>query len=139
MSELAKGIWLTSNNINLYFFRVYMCEEAEALLHSSKSTNKFLKTFITIFLLFIVSCIQFGCQDAVIGTVTTLDFFVGIFFDNLSLLVAIVCLGLYTNLSDPEVQILGSMPFLFMLFFSTTFSPGAGVTGLKELRYLFPR
>ena len=37
------------------------------------------------------------------------------------------------------VQTLGSMPFLFMVFFSTTFSPGAGVTGLKNMRYLFAR
>ena len=31
------------------------------------------------------------------------------------------------------------MPFMFMIFFSTTFSPGSGVNGLKELRYLFTR
>jgi hypothetical protein len=31
------------------------------------------------------------------------------------------------------------MPFLFMIFFSTTFSPGSGVDGVKELRYLFAR
>jgi hypothetical protein len=54
-------------------------------------------------------------------------------------MVAILCLGLYTDLPDQQVQILGSMPFLFMIFFSTTFSPGAGVAGLKNLRYLFSR
>ena len=26
-----------------------------------------------------------------------------------------------------------------MIFFSTTFSPGSGVAGVKELRYLFAR
>ena len=31
------------------------------------------------------------------------------------------------------------MPFLFMIFFSITFSPGAGVDGLKVLRFLFSR
>ena len=31
------------------------------------------------------------------------------------------------------------MPFLFMIFFSSTFSPGAGVDSLKVLRFLFPR
>jgi len=31
------------------------------------------------------------------------------------------------------------MPFLFMIFFSTTFSPGAGVEGVKEIRWLFSR
>ena len=37
------------------------------------------------------------------------------------------------------VQMVGGMPFLFMIFFSTTMSPGAGVGGFKEMRYLFPR
>lgn len=37
------------------------------------------------------------------------------------------------------VQILASFPFLLMIFFSTTFSPGAGVAGVKSLRYLFSR
>ena len=37
------------------------------------------------------------------------------------------------------MQILASLPFLFMIFFSTTFSPGSGVAGVKELRYLFAR
>jgi len=120
-------------------WRNYMTEEAEALLHSSKSMNKFLKTVVILLLLFIVSTIQFWCQDAVIGTLTSTEFFIGIVFDNFSYLVNIICLGLYTDLSDPEVQMLGSVPFLLMIFFSTTFSPGAGVEGLKELRYLFPR
>merc|ERR1712029_42157 len=75
-----------------------------ALLHSSKSMNKLLKTCLTLFLL-----------------------------------VSIILFGLYSDLPDAAVQILGAMPFLFMIFFSTTFSPGAGVRGLKELRYLFSR
>mmetsp|Transcript_16799 Transcript_16799/g.36243 ORF Transcript_16799/g.36243 Transcript_16799/m.36243 type:complete len:481 (+) Transcript_16799:147-1589(+) len=126
-------------SMQLVDWRNYMVEEAEALLHSSKSMNKFLKTCISIFLVFFVSCVRFWCQDAVIGTLTSVEFFFGMFFDNFSLVIAMICLGLYTNLSDHEVQILGAMPFLLMIFFSTTFSPGAGVNGLKGLRYLFPR
>lgn len=125
--------------LQLCDWRIYMIEEAEALLHSSQSVNKFLKTILTLFLLLIITCVQFGCQDAVLGTMTTVQFFVGILFDNLSLLVSMITLGLYTNLPDQAVQILGAMPFLLMIFFSTTFSPGAGVKGLKELRYLFSR
>lgn len=34
---------------------------------------------------------------------------------------------------------LSGLPFLFVIFFSTTYSPGAGVAGLKALRYLFSR
>ena len=70
----------------------------------------------------------------VLGTLTTWGFFFGVLFDNLSLLVSMVTLGLYTNLPDQAVQILGAMPFLLMIFFSTTFSPGAGVPGVKALR-----
>ena len=37
------------------------------------------------------------------------------------------------------MQIIAGLPFLFMIFFSTTFSPGAGVEGIKFLRFLFAR
>lgn len=37
------------------------------------------------------------------------------------------------------MQIFSAFPFLFMIFFSTTFSPGAGLDGVKDLRYLFAR
>lgn len=140
---IAAGIisFFTANPyfLQLCDWRVFMEEEAEALLHSSKSMNKMLKTSLTLVLLLIISSIQFACMHAVIGTMSTFDFFIGVLFDNLSLLVAMVCLGLYTNLPDQAVQIFGSMPFLLMIFFSTTFSPGAGVKGVKELRYLFSR
>ncbi|EED87024.1 predicted protein [Thalassiosira pseudonana CCMP1335] len=125
--------------LQLTDWRIYMIEEAEALLHSSKSTNKFLKTCLTLGLLVIISTIQFGVMNIVIDTLGAGKFYVGILFDNLSLLISMVCLGLYTDLPQQAVQILGSMPFLFMIFFSTTFSPGAGVAGLKNLRYLFAR
>ena len=90
-------------------------------------------------MLIVITAIQFACLDAVIGTLTTAQLFVGILFDNLSLLVGMILFGLYTNLPDQAVQILGAMPFLFMIFFSTTFSPGSGVKGVKALRYLFSR
>ncbi|KAL7553391.1 hypothetical protein ACHAWF_016668 [Thalassiosira exigua] len=114
---LIAGGLVTYFSIQPYFlhlgdWRVFMTEEAEALLHSSKSMNKLLKSSLTLFLLVAATCVQFGCQAAVIKTITTPEIF---------------------------VEIYGAMPFLFMIFFSTTFSPGAGVPGLKELRYLFPR
>jgi len=103
--------------LQLCDWRIFMVEEAEALLHSSKSANKVLKTLLTLFLLFAITCTQFACLEAVIGTLSTAEFFFGILFDNLSLLVFIICLGLYTDLSDQAVQIFGAMPFLFMIFF----------------------
>jgi ABC-type lipoprotein export system ATPase subunit len=125
--------------LQLTDWRIFMCEEAEALLHSSKSMNRFLKMCLAITLLWIISSIQFICQNLIIDTLNNAYFYFAILFDNLSLMVAILCLSLYTDLPDQAVQILGSMPFLFMIFFSTTFSPGAGVEGVKNLRYLFSR
>jgi ABC-type lipoprotein export system ATPase subunit len=125
--------------LQLTDWRIFMVEEAEALLHSSKEMNRFLKLCLAIGLLVIISSIQFSCQNLIIDTLNSTYFYFAILFDNISLMVAILCLGLYTDLPDQAVQIIGSMPFLFMIFFSTTFSPGAGVSGLKELRYLFSR
>jgi hypothetical protein len=51
----------------------------------------------------------------------------------------LICLGLYTRMPFEAVQIFGSMPFLLMIFFSTSFSPGSGVPVLNELRYIFAR
>jgi hypothetical protein len=59
--------------------------------------------------------------------------------DSASLTFPFICLGLYTSLPFQAVGILAGMPFMFMIFFSTTLSPGAGIDGLKELRYLFSR
>ena len=99
-----------------------MMEEAKALLHSFKTTNKHLKTLLTLFILFIVSCIQYRCQNVVIDRLSGAYFFFGILCNNL--LVPIICLGLYSDVTDQVVQLLGAMPFLMMIFFSTTFSPG---------------
>jgi ABC-type lipoprotein export system ATPase subunit len=141
---LIAGGLVTYFSIQPYFlqlgdWRVFMTEEAEALLHSSKSMNKLLKSSLTLFLLVAATCVQFGCQAAVIKTITTPEIFVGILFNNFADFVLMLLLGLYTDLPFHLIEIYGAMPFLFMIFFSTTFSPGAGVPGLKELRYLFPR
>jgi len=60
-------------------------------------------------------------------------------FDSASLTLPFICFGLYSSLPLQAVQIISSQPFLLMIFFSTTFSPGAGVEGIKALRYLFTR
>ena len=116
-----------------------MTEEAEALLHASKTMNKILKTLLTLFLILIVSGIQFGITNAVVDGLEDASFWVAMLFDSASLTFPFICFGLYTKLPFQTAQILSSMPFLFMIFFSTTFSPGSGVPVLKELRYLFVR
>ncbi|GAX17631.1 hypothetical protein FisN_18Lh287 [Fistulifera solaris] len=125
--------------ISLPDWRVYMSEEAEALLHSSKKMNKALKSSICIFLFIIVSVIQFGTTNAVMNGLESYSFWVAILMDSLSMTFSSLFFGLYTELPKQGVLFLADMPFMFMIFLSTTFSPGSGIPVLKELRYLFSR
>jgi hypothetical protein len=50
--------------LSLVDWRNYMSEEAEALLHASKSMNKLLKTLLTMSMICIISLIEFGCVNA---------------------------------------------------------------------------
>jgi len=125
--------------LTLADWRIFMSEEAEALLHSSKAMNKTLKTMLTLVNMFAICCIYFGCVNLVIDTLSEFKYFVAIFFDFASLTLPFVAIAIYSNFGLELVQIIGSLPFLLMIFFSTTFSPGAGVAGIKALRYLFPR
>jgi hypothetical protein len=130
--------------VNSYYlalteWRNCMVEEAEALLHSSKFTNKNLKTALGLFIILVVSLIEWGVVIAVVDGFNAGKYWVGIFMDSFSMTLPFFYLGLYTNLPFQAVDIIGSLPFMFMIFFSTTFSPGSGVPYLKELRYLFSR
>jgi hypothetical protein len=124
--------------VALVDWRNFMSEEAEALMHSSKATNKALKSMLTLTLVLIVSLVEWGVVNAVVDGFEDRKFWVGILMDSASGTSSIF-FGLYTKLPFQAVQLLASVPFLFMIFFSTTFSPGSGVAGLKELRYLFAR
>jgi hypothetical protein len=66
-------------------------------------------------------------------------FWVMILMDSVSMTFPYLVCGLYTKLPHTAVEIFASMPFLFMIFLSGTFSPSAGVPVLKQLRYLFSR
>ena len=125
--------------LSLVDWRNYVAEESEALLHSSKATNKLLKTLLTMVLIFLISLLEYGFVNAVVDGLESFNYWVAMFFDSASMTFPFMCFGLYTDLPFQAAQILGSMPFLFMIFFSTTFSPSSGVPGLKELRYLFSR
>ena len=125
--------------LSLADWRNFMSEESEALLHASKSMNKALKSILTLLLIVAVSVVQFGVTNAVINGLESASFWIAMLFDSASMTFPFICFGLYTKLPFQAVQIFSSMPFLFMIFFSTTFSPGSGIAGLKELRYLFAR
>jgi GTPase SAR1 family protein len=113
--------------------------EAEALLHSSKSMNMLLKTLLTVSMVSIISLVEFGVINSIISGLQSISFLIAIFFDSASLTFPYIFLGLYSKLPAQSIGFLSTMPFLLTIFFSTTYSPGAGVNGLKELRYLFPR
>jgi ABC-type lipoprotein export system ATPase subunit len=141
---LVAGSLISFFSINPYLmaladWRVYMSEEAEALLHSSKELNKFLKTIVTCVLVLIISTVQFSITMVCIDGLESVTFWVAMLMDSFASTVGFICFGLYTDLPFTIVQVVASLPFLFMIFFSTTFSPGAGVAGLKGLRYLFTR
>jgi hypothetical protein len=125
--------------LSLVEWRNAMAEEAEALMHSSKETNRFLKTCLMLVLILIISLAEFGVVNLVIDGLSSVKFWVAMLMDSASMTFPLICLGLYTTMPFQAVQILGSLPFLLMIFLSTTFSPGAGVEGIKELRYIFSR
>lgn len=127
--------------ISLTDWRNLITEEADALMHCSVDMNLALKSVVTLLLLIIVSLISFACLVACLNTPTiqSFDMWISMLFDSASLTLPFICLGLYSRLPLQFVQIIASLPFLFMIFFSTTFSPGAGLVGVKALRYIFAR
>jgi hypothetical protein len=124
---------------SLVDWRDYMNEEAEALVHASKSMNTFLKTSLTLTMVLVISILEFAVVNADISGLESVSFWVGMLMDSVSLTFPFICLGLYTGLPFQTFAVLAGVPHMLMLFFSTTFSPGSGVEGVKELRYLFPR
>jgi ABC-type lipoprotein export system ATPase subunit len=114
-------------------------EEAEALMHSSTQTNLNLKSCVALLLITVICLASFGILNLCIDTLRSFEYWVFMLFDSASLTLTFICLGLYSRLPFQTVQILAGMPFLLMIFFSTTFSPGAGVAGVNALRYLFTR
>jgi hypothetical protein len=117
--------------LSLVDWRNFMTEESEALLHSSKTTNKVLKTFLTLTLILIVSLVEWGVVNLVIDGFEEPKFWVAILMDSASLTLPFIFLGLFTKMPHTAVQIFASMPFLFMIFLSGTFSPSSGIPVFK--------
>ena len=110
-------------------------------MHSSVQSMLTLKTIVTLSLITVIITAAWGCLVAVLDTNATNDpeMWVAMLFDFASLSLPFILLGLYSRLPLQFVQTLAAIPFLFMIFFSSTFSPSAGVDGLKEFRFLFAR
>ena len=120
-------------------WRNTMIEEAEALMHASVHVNKFLKAFMVSTLIALESLAAFTCLLLVTDELKAAEYWSFLFFDSASLTLPFIFLGLYTSLPHQTVEVLAALPTLLLIFFSTTFSPGAGVEGVKFLRYLFTR
>lgn len=125
--------------LSLVDWRNYMKEESEALVHNSSQLNLQLKTTICFVLMIGITLIGYGLVNAVVPGFEDVKFLYTMFLDTSSMILPMICLALFSNMALQEVEIFGSLPFLLMLFLSTSFSPGAGVEGVKELRYLFVR
>ena len=89
-------------------------------MHASKSMNKALKFLLTLFLVVLISLFEYGITVAVVDGLSDFKFWVAIVMDSASMTFPLICLGLYTTLPFQAVEILGSMPFLFMIFLSTS-------------------
>jgi hypothetical protein len=135
MSLLCLNAYL----LTLVDWRDHMREEAEALLHSSVTMNTALKCILSTALFVVISLLQWGAVATVGNGFESFTFWIYIFMDNAFGAFPFIYLGLYTSLSAVAVETVGILPFLFTIFFSTAFSPGSGLPGLKALRYLFPR
>lgn len=109
--------------LTLTDWRIFMHEEAQALLHASKGMNNFLKTLLALALLFIVSIIQYVTTIAVIDGLNDISFWVAMLLDSASLTFPYMIFGIYTTSPFQTVDMLANLPFLLMIFLSTTFSP----------------
>ena len=110
--------------LSLVDWRNAIAEEAEALVHSSKSMNNFLKTMLCTLLLVCISVVSYGMVNAVVEGLEGLNFLVAIVFDLCSTTLPFVAFGLYTTFPHHVCQILAIMPFNFLVLFSNTFCPG---------------
>lgn len=113
--------------------------EADALLHRSRQTSFALKTVVAIALIFFIATATFGFAQIVLGTLSTFDIWLYMLTDCLFMMFNFIAFGIYSNMPLLAIQPIGGLPFVATIFFSTTFSPGAGIPGIKALRYLFTR
>mmetsp|Transcript_54145 Transcript_54145/g.65147 ORF Transcript_54145/g.65147 Transcript_54145/m.65147 type:complete len:215 (+) Transcript_54145:2-646(+) len=98
-----------------------------------------MKCMLTIIITSVTCLVLWGCINLVIDGMSDPYILFALHFDTVALIYPMIFVALYSTLPFELVQIIGTTPFLFMIFFSTTFSPGAGVAGIKAVRYLFPR
>jgi len=126
--------------VSLVEWRDCMLEEAEALVHASPVRSKVLKASMTLTAIVLISVIEFIAVNVTTESAFwEFKFWIAMLGELFSLCFPAICVGIFSRVNFQTAQLLGGLPFLLVIFFSTTYSPGAGVPGLKGLRYLFSR
>ena len=110
--------------LHLVDWRNAVAEEAEALVHSSKTINHMLKTSLCTLLILFTSTLEYCMINAVVDGLESPRFLVAIFFDACSTTLLYILFGIYTDWPHQLCDTLSVLPFIFLLLFSTTFSPG---------------
>lgn len=82
--------------------------------------NKALKFLLSLLILTVISVVQFGITVAVVDGLSEFKFWLAMFIDSASMTFPLICLGIYTKMPFQAVEILGSLPFLLMIFLSTS-------------------
>lgn len=108
---------------SLVDLRNLMLKEAEAVINASKGMKQALELCLTLSLILIISVVEFGVVNAAVSGLADAKFRVAMMFDSDSLAFPIACLGLYTHVQFQTAQIIGSLPFLLMIFLRTTLCP----------------
>ena len=104
-----------------------------------------LKFSSLLIILIVLSVLQFLVVNAVTGSFSSpssfwkFDIWLGMIMDSIAHCVPGMILGIFSNMDFTMVQLVGSVPVMLTIFFSTTFSPCSGVQVVKELRYLTSR
>jgi hypothetical protein len=125
--------------LSLVDWRNAVIEESQALLDGTIFRTMVYKTSMVLIIIVLVSLVEFTCVNLVIDGLGSVNFWIAMLFDMASLTMPAVYIAVWTRVHSESAQSIGALPLILMLFLSTTFSPGAGVAGLKELRYLFTR
>jgi len=104
--------------IALADWRNITIEEADALMHSSVRTNFALKSCVSLLLLVAIKIVAFGCLVGCTDSevINSTEMFVSLLFDSASETLPFICLGLYSRLPLQIVQMVASLPMLFMIF-----------------------
>jgi hypothetical protein len=110
--------------LHLVDWRNAVTEEAEALIHPSKAMNNILKTCLCTILILFATSLEYGMINAVVDGLESPRFLAAIFFDSCSTTSPYIIFGIYTDWSHQLCDTLAVLPFIFLLIFSTTFSPG---------------